>query len=76
MLSINAIDQKGKVESDAMNFKLPYPVLVGRDSKIVESYKVSSLPCLVIVGKDGNVAFYGKFAKAEDMKKTIDGLLK
>jgi len=76
ILSVNPIDQKGKVEADAKQYKLPYPVLVGRNSKIVENYKVTGLPRLVIVGTDGNVAFFDKFAKAEEIRKVLDALLK
>ncbi len=76
ILSVNPIDQRGKVEADAKRYKLPYPVLVGRDSKIVEDYKVTGLPRLVIIGEDGNVAFFEKFAKAEEIRKVLDALLK
>jgi peroxiredoxin len=76
ILSINPIDQKGKVESDARRYTLPYPVLVGRDSRIVEQYKISGLPRLVVIGPDGKVVFYAKFAKADAIKALLDGMPK
>jgi len=55
---------------------LPYPVLSGRNSKIADEYKIASLPRLVIVDRDGRVAFYKSFAKADEIERILDGLLK
>ena len=64
------------MKSDAKRFKLTYPVLVGRGSDIVKTYEIKSLPRLVIIDMEGKVALYKKFAKAEEIKSILDGLLK
>ena len=76
ILSINPINRHGKVESDAKRFKLPYPVLVGRNSDIVKDYGVKSLPRLIIIDKEGKIASFEKYLKAEDIQKILDPLLK
>ena len=76
MLSINPVNRKGNVEADAKRFKLPFPVLSGGKSKIVIDYNLVKLPMLMIVGMDGKVVFYDRFATDEEMKEIIDPLLK
>lgn len=69
ILSVNPIDMQGRVEADAKYYKLPYNVLIGRDSEIISDYQIVKLPRLVIVRKDGTIAFtegYVTFEKLED----------
>ena len=75
ILSINAIDREGKVESDAELFQLLYPVLVGRDSDIVSQYKIRGLPRLFIIDREGKVVLYKKFAPYEDIAEILDARL-
>ena len=75
LLSVNLINRKGKVESEARRYKLPFPVLIGRDSEIIRDYKVDTLPRLIIIDKTGAVALDEKFAPAEEIRQTIDALL-
>ena len=73
---MNAINRDGNVAADAKRFKLPYPVLVGRNSDIVKNYKLKSLPQLVIIDLEGKVALFEKFVKADEIKALLDTLLK
>jgi hypothetical protein len=49
---------------------------VGRGSDIVKIYEIMSLPRLVIIDMEGKVALNKKFAKAEEIKRILDTLLK
>jgi len=75
ILSVNPINREGKVESDAKRYKLPFPVLVGRDTDIVKDYRIKSLPRIIIIDIKGQVAFYEKFAPAEEIQEILDSLL-
>ena len=72
---MNPINREGKVESDAKRYKLPFPVLVGRDTDIVKDYRIKSLPRIIIIDIKGQVAFYEKFAPAEEIQEILDSLL-
>ena len=75
ILSVNPINRKGNVESDAKGFRLPFPVLTGENSDLVIDYNLTKLPMLMIVGLDGKVLFYDRFATEEEMKEVIDPVL-
>ena len=75
ILTINPINREGNVEADAKRFRLPFPVLFGAKSKIVIDYNLVKLPMLMIVGMDGKVVFYDRFASDEEIKEIIDPLL-
>ena len=72
---MNIINRKGRVESDAKRYELPFPVLIGRGSDIVKDYKIKALPRLIIVDFDGNVAFYDLYAEAEEISEILDSIL-
>lgn len=76
ILSINPIDMEGKVASDAEGFKLPYTVLVGRDSDIIESYQIVKLPRLIIVRKDGTIAVTERYLTHERLKEEVQRVLR
>jgi hypothetical protein len=71
ILSVNAIDVQSRVEADAEYYKLPYNVLIGRDSEIISDYQIVKLPRLLIVRKDGIIAFTEKFVTLEELQKEI-----
>lgn len=75
ILSVNPINREGKVESDAKRYKLPFPVLVGRDTDIVKDYRIKGLPRIIIIDIKGQLAFYEKFAPAEEIQEILDSLL-
>lgn len=66
----------GKVASDAASFALPYTVLVGRDSDIIDTYQITKLPRLIIVKKDGTIAVTERFLNYERLKEEVQRVLK
>jgi hypothetical protein len=72
ILSVNPIDMAGRVQADAKYYKLPYDVLIGRDSDIISEYQLIKLPRLVIVRTDGKIAFTERYVTYERLKEQID----
>ena len=66
---------RGRVEADAKNFQLPYTVLYGRDSDVISSYEIVKLPRIIILGKDGKIAFTERFASYEKLKAELGKVL-
>lgn len=66
----------GRVEADAKYYKLPYEVLIGRGSSIIEDYQVTKLPRLLIVGKDGKVRFTGSYVPYDNLKEEVAKVMK
>jgi hypothetical protein len=71
ILSVNTIDVRSRVEADAEYFKLPYSVLIGRDSEIMADYQIVKLPRLLIVRKNGTIAFTEKYVTFEKLQKEL-----
>ncbi len=67
---------KGKVASDAESFELPYTVLAGRDSDIIDTYEIVKLPRLVIVRKDGVIAVTEKFLTLDRLREEVQRVLR
>jgi hypothetical protein len=76
ILSINPIDMKGRVEADVKHFKLPYDVLIGRDSEILRDYRIVKLPRIFIVGKDGTILLSEKYLSYENLKEAVEKALR
>lgn len=66
----------GRVQADAKSYKLPYDVLIGRDSDIISEYEIIKLPRLVIVRSDGKIAFTERYVTYEKLKEEIDRAVK
>lgn len=66
----------GRVQADAKYYKLPYDVLIGRDSDIISEYQLIKLPRLVIVRTDGKIAFTERYVTYEKLKEEIDRAVK
>ena len=62
---------QGRVEVDAKYYKLPYNVLIGRDSEIMVDYQIVKLPRLLIVRRDGTIAFTEKYVTFEKLQKEL-----
>ena len=75
ILSINVLDQEGQVKAEVEKYKMDYTVLVGRDMKTTEHYKVKKLPHLVIINKEGIIHTSKRFLKADKIKEALDSLL-
>jgi predicted RNase H-related nuclease YkuK (DUF458 family) len=66
---------KGRVEADAKYFKLPYDVLIGRDSDVLRDYRIVKLPNLYLVGKDGKILLSEKYLSYDDLKEEVERAL-
>jgi len=66
----------GRVEADARYYKLPYDVLIGRDSDVIEDYRLTKLPHIFIIGKDGTIRFSQKFATYDELKEELDRIVR
>jgi hypothetical protein len=66
----------GRVEADAKNFDLPYDVLVGRNSDVIEDYQIEKLPRIIIVNKGGMITFTEKFASYEKLRQEVERIKK
>ena len=64
------------MKSDAEGFELPYTVLVGRDSDIIDVYQITKLPRLIIVGKDGMIALTEKFLPFDRLKEQVESAVR
>ncbi len=62
----------GRVQADAKYYKLPYDVLIGRDSDIISEYQIIKLPRLMIIRSDGKIAFTERYVTYEKLKEEID----
>lgn len=71
ILSVNPLDMQSRVEADAKYYKLPYNVLIGRDSEIMSDYQIVKLPRLLIVRKNGTIAFTEKYVTFEKLQKEL-----
>lgn len=60
------------MRSDAEGFELPFTVLVGRDSDIIDTYQITKLPRLIIVKKDGTIAVTEKFLSYDRLKEEVE----
>jgi len=61
----------GRVEADAKSFDLPFTVLLGRDSDVIADYEIVKLPRVIIVRKDGKIAFTDRFAPYDRLKAEL-----
>jgi hypothetical protein len=61
----------GRVKADAEYYKLPYNVLIGRDSEIISNYQIVKLPRLLIIRKDGTIAFTEKYVTFEKLEEAL-----
>ena len=71
ILSVNPTDMQGRVEADAKYYKLPYTVLIGRDSEIISDYQIVKLPRILIVRKDGTIAFTEGYVPFEKLQEAL-----
>jgi hypothetical protein len=61
----------GRVESDAKSFKLPYDVLIGRDSDIIDKYQIVKLPRIIVIEKGGLISYSERFAPYDKLKQEV-----
>jgi hypothetical protein len=73
---VNPINRTGNVLSDARRYKLPYPVLAGRNSSILKDYSIRTLPLLMVIDRKGRIVLRKSFVKAGDLRQVLDALIK
>ncbi len=54
---------------------MPYPILIGRRTRVTRDFKVTMLPYIYIVDQKGKIKEANIFLQEEDIRKVIDGLL-
>lgn len=62
----------GRVRADAEHFKLPYEVLVGGDSDIIDTYQIVKLPRIVVIARGGFIAYTAVYAPYEKLKEEVN----
>lgn len=76
ILSINAINPRGRVMSELNKYQMDYQVLEGRGSGIARKYQVITLPFLVIIDKDGIIRFLEMYPTYNQLKEAIIPLIR
>jgi hypothetical protein len=59
------------VESEAESFDLPYEVLVGRDSDIIDKYQIVKLPRLIIIAQGGMISFTERYVPYDRLREEV-----
>ncbi|MCP4727337.1 MAG: TlpA family protein disulfide reductase, partial [bacterium] len=75
ILSINIQDQPGRIESDIEDEEMPYPILVGRRTRITRDLKVTSVPYLYIIDQKGVLKKANMFLQEDAIREVIDSLV-
>ena len=73
VLAVSTGEQRADVEAFLKKTPVPYPVLLGSESKIADSYHVGGFPTFVMIGRDGKIVAhqigYNGEADLRDMAK-------
>ncbi|GEM_PF-1473875 len=72
---MNAINPAGQAKAEAKRYKIEFPVLVCRRTKLVRDYEVTKLPHLFIIDSEGVIQSSELFLKEKDIEKVLDDLL-
>jgi hypothetical protein len=73
---MNSINPAEQAAAEAKRYEIQFPVLVCRDSGVVQKYEITKLPHLFIIDKKGVIRFSDTFLKADGIKKLVDELIK
>ncbi len=71
LLSINAINPSRRAMSEVKKYDMDFQVLSGKGSGVTRLYKVSKLPILVIIDKDGIIRTNIMYLKYEALKEAV-----
>lgn len=74
IFGINISDTPGKVLKEIKDYKIAYPILIGRGSSAARDYKIPSIPYLYIINQEGTVDFGEMFLVYKNIKEIIDDL--
>ena len=72
---MNAINPSQQAEVEAKRYDIEFPVLVCRETGVVRDYRVTKLPHLFIIDRQGDIQESKLFLKMEQIKEEIDTLL-
>jgi len=72
---MNAINPVGQAKAEAEHYKIEFPTLICRETGIVQKYKITKLPHLIILDPEGIVRSSELFLKADEMKVILDDLI-
>lgn len=75
-LSVNAINPSKLALSEVKKYNIDFQVLEGRGSGVTSDYKVSKLPLLVIIDKDGIIRTSELYLKYDELKEAVIPWLK
>ena len=70
-LSVNAINPPQKAMMEVDKYKMDFQVLEGRGSGVTKDYKISKLPLLVVIDKNGVIRTCTMYLKYEELKKAV-----
>ena len=71
ILSINAINPPKRALAEVKKYKMDFQVLEGRGSGVTKLYKVSKLPLLVVIDKEGIIRTYTMYLKYDPLKEAV-----
>jgi len=74
ILSVNAIDFKKAIASEARKLGMDYQILVGRKSRITKLYKTIVLPQVYIIDPSGIIRHVTMYPDYDELRKVIDEL--
>jgi thiol-disulfide isomerase/thioredoxin len=65
VLGLNAGEDSATVSNFLLSTKLSYPILLAAESPIPQSYSVNAFPTVVLIDREGKIAFYHVGAASE-----------
>ncbi len=74
IFGINISDTPGKVLKEIKQYKITYPILIGRGSSAARDFKIPSIPYLYIINQEGLVDFGEMYLIYKNIKEIIDDL--
>jgi len=75
ILSMNAINPAKQAAADAKLYKIPFDVLLCRETGVIRDYEISKLPYIFIIDGQGIIRESKLFLKSADIKTALDKLL-
>ena len=71
IISINAINPPQRAMAEVNKYEMDFQVLSGRGSGVTRAYKVSKLPILVIIDKDGVIRANTMYLHYPELKEAV-----
>jgi peroxiredoxin len=69
LLAINAGEPESDVRRLAVNYQVPFTVLVDDKGKVSDAYRVMGVPTFVLVDKRGKIRFRQNYMSGEELEK-------